>query len=41
MLSFFLTSGMVLDLFNQLQIFVQLYLVELLVLLTCLGLLEL
>ena len=38
---FFLISSMVLGLLNQLQIFLQLYLVELLVLLTGLGLCEL
>ena len=39
--SFFLISSMVLGLFNQLQIFLQLYPIELLVLLTGFGLLEL
>ena len=39
--SFFLTSSMVLGLLNQLQIFTQLYLIELLGLLTSVGLLEL
>ena len=41
MFSFFLISSMVLGLLNQLQIFSQLYLIELLGLLTGLGLLEL
>ena len=39
--AFFLISSMVLGLLNQLQIFWQLYLIELLGLLTQLGLLEL
>ena len=40
-MAFFLIFSMVLGLLNQLQIFSQLYLIELLVLLTSLGLLEL
>ena len=39
--AFFLISSMVLVLLDQLQIFLQWYVIELLGLLTCLGLLEL